>query len=83
MNETVLLWVLGGFAAVFVITIATISKLLWEHIMSCRDVRVDLATIRASLASITRELGDHESGIRKRLHDMQNVLIRLENRRSE
>src|SRR5690242_4259577 len=81
MNETVLLWILGGFAAVFIIAIGAISKLLWDHIMSCRDVRVDLATIKASLAGITHELGDHESGIRKRLHDMQSMLIRLENRR--
>lgn len=55
--------------------------LFLHHIVKCRDTRVDLATIKASLATIARELGDHESGIRKRLHDMQGALIRLEHRR--
>lgn len=54
-----------------------------HHIVKCRDTRVDIATIKGSISSIAKEIGDHESGIRKRLHDMQNALVRLENRRGD
>ena len=54
-----------------------------HHIVKCRDTRLDIAVIKGSIAGIAKELGDHESGIRKRLHDMQGALIRLENRRGD
>ncbi len=79
MSETVILWMLGGFLT----ALLAMAGALWKHVNECRDTRVDIATIKASLASIARELGDHESGIRKRLHDMQGALIRLEHRRDE
>lgn len=79
MNQTVLLWILGGYS----VAMLTLGGALWRHVNECRDTRVDIATIKAAVDSIVREIGDHESGIRHRLHQMQNALIRLENGRRD
>lgn len=79
MSDTVLLWILGGYSA----ALMAFAGALWRHVNACRDVRVDIATIRAAMTAISKEIGDHETGIRHRLHQMQSALIRLENRRSD
>lgn len=77
MSEMALLWVLGGFMT----ALLALAGALWKHVNECRDTRVDIATIKGAVNAIAREIGDHESGIRKRLHDMHGQLVRLENRR--
>lgn len=79
MNETAILWVFGGFLT----ALLALAGALWRHVNECRDTRVDIARIKGAVDGIAREIGDHDNGIRKRLHDMHGALVRLENQRGE
>jgi len=50
---------------------------IW-HLFKCRDTRVDLASIKQSLAIIQHEIGDHDRGIRGEMHQHTNFLTRHE-----
>jgi hypothetical protein len=71
MTETVLV-------AAFVLVagaIATIAKLLWDHVQHCKDVASRLAEIGADVKRIQIDIGTHESGIRGTVHKCANTLI--------
>lgn len=46
---------------------------IW-HLFKCRDTRVDISSIKQSLANIEHEVGDHERGIRGELHRQTKIL---------
>lgn len=59
----------GGLLAMFI----------W-HLFKCRDVRIDIATIKGSIEGIAKEIGSHDTGIRGALHKHHNHITRLEGR---
>lgn len=48
------------------------------HLFKCRDTRIDIATIKGSIARIEHDIGDHERGIRGQLHQQAQALTRHE-----
>lgn len=64
--------------------IGWLAKLIVDHLRECRKIQADAATTHAMLIAtlerIEREIGDHETGLRGRLHDQQNALLKLEGR---
>jgi len=66
--------------------IGWLASLFVGHLRECRKIQADNATsiamIIATLERIEREIGDHESGLRGRLHDHQTALLTLDGRLS-
>ena len=54
-----------------------LGLLVW-HLFKCRDTRIDIATIKGSIARIEHDIGDHERGIRGQLHQQAQALTRHE-----
>lgn len=54
---------------------ALLGMFIW-HLFKCRDTRVDISSIKQSLAIIQHEIGDHERGMRGELHQHSNFLTR-------
>jgi hypothetical protein len=53
-----------------------LAMFVW-HLFKCRDVRIDIATIRGSIEGIAREIGTHETGIRGSVHETANRVTEL------
>lgn len=70
MNQTLLIWLFGGVGA----CLAGILKLWWDHVKECRDRVVKMAAFETRLDSLSREVGDHEHGIRGNLHELRNQI---------
>lgn len=66
--------------------IGWLASLFVGHLRECRQVQKDnatsIATIIATLQRIENEIGDHETGLRGRLHDHQTEILKLNGRLS-
>lgn len=66
--------------------IGWLASLFVGHLRECRKIQADNATsiamVIATLERIEREIGDHETGLRGRLHDHQSALLKLDGRLS-
>lgn len=56
-----------------------LGMFVW-HLFRCRDVRIDIATIRGVLERMAADIGSHETGLRGQVHDQQNQLLRIDGR---
>jgi hypothetical protein len=76
MSETVqiaaFLLVAGG--------IATVAKLLWDHVQHCKEVHGKLAEIGADVKRIKEDIGTHDSGMRGTVHKTANRVTEHEAR---
>lgn len=63
-------------------SIATIAKLLWEHVQHCKDVHSKLAEISADVKRIQIEVGTHDSGLRGTVHKSANRVTEIDMRLS-
>lgn len=68
-----MLWILGIQAAVTI----GLGKALYDHVKECRQVRSDLTEIKMIALSVKAEIGDHDSGLRKQIHDLRKILVKL------
>lgn len=57
--------------------IATIAKLLWDHIQHCKDVHSKLAEIGGDVKRLQQDIGTHETGMRGTLHKTANAVTAL------
>lgn len=60
--------------------IATIAKLLWNHVEHCKEVHGKLAEIGADVKRIKEDVGTHESGLRGAVHKTANRVTEHEAR---
>lgn len=58
--------------------IATIAKLLWDHVQHCKAVHEKLAEIGGDVKRIKDDIGTHETGMRGTIHKTANAVIVLE-----
>jgi hypothetical protein len=73
MDQTVLLWILGIQTTVII----GLAVGLFQHVKECRDVRTEIAEIKAIAQHVRAELGNHETGIRGQLHEHRKHLVKL------
>lgn len=67
--------------AAFLLTagaIATIAKLLWDHIQHCREVHSKLASIEGKVDRVMTDIGTHETGMRGTIHKTANAVTALQ-----
>lgn len=57
--------------------IATIAKLLWEHIQHCKEVHGKLSEISGDVKRIQQDIGTHETGMRGAIHETANRMTEL------
>lgn len=60
--------------------IATLAKLLWDHVQHCREIHAKLASIEGKVDRVVSEVGTHEMGLRGTVHKCANTLIAHEGR---
>lgn len=60
--------------------IATIAKLLWEHVQHCKDVHAKLAEIASDVKRIQVDIGTHDTGLRGTVHKNANRVTELDMR---
>lgn len=60
--------------------IATIAKLLWNHVEHCKEVHAKLAEIGSDVKRVKEDIGDHKSGIRGDIRDHNTKLFKLDAR---
>jgi len=53
-------WVIGALVTV----IFALAGALYLHVKECREVRALMAALAAQLATLSREIGDQDTGIR-------------------
>lgn len=53
-----------------------LGMFIW-HLFKCRDVRIDIATIRGAMEQIRQEIGTHETGLRGTVHKTANTVSAL------
>ncbi len=76
MSESQLIWLFGACFSLSALAIGLIAR----HVLYCKDVGENIASIKTTVESIKAEIGTHESGIRGQLHSHQNALVRLDSR---
>lgn len=57
--------------------VATLAKLLWDHIQHCREVHSKLASIEGKVDRVVTDIGTHETGIRGTVHRTANEVTAL------
>lgn len=60
--------------------IATLAKLLWDHVQHCKEVHGKLAEISGDVKRVIQDVGTHDSGLRGTVHKCANTLIVHEGR---
>lgn len=60
--------------------IATIAKLLWNHVEHCKEVHSKLAEIAGDVKRIQSDIGNHETGIRRDIREHTGALFKLDAR---
>lgn len=60
--------------------IATIAKLLWDHVQHCKEVHGKLAEISGDVKRLMQDIGTHDTGIRGAVHKAANRIIEHEGR---
>lgn len=73
MDQSVLLWILGGQLAMIV----GLGKLWWDHIKDCRARAAADAVLRSDVNHLLHEVGDHQTGIRGAMHRLRDELSPL------
>jgi len=69
-----LLWALGILVTVQIAVVGFIAKALWTHVVECRRVGETLAGMASDISRIKEDIGNHESGIRGRLHEIGGLV---------
>lgn len=70
MSETALIAILTTIGA----CIAGIFALFIKHMIDCRDHREIVAGMANDVKRMVEEIGTHETGLRGRVHKLENIL---------
>ena len=70
MSEAVIIAAFGVVA----VAIGGLYALLFQHISHCNTVQTSLGEMKATLALLQREIGDHETGLRGSIHKLRSEI---------